>query len=145
MKIRDEDLLEILQKDSSLKYKEIAETFEKTLGIKIRDTSIRKRILNLRKKKIIKRYTIDIDQQQLGFELTAFIGLDTDPEKYLDIQETLKHLKPIKQLYTTTGDHMLMFEAWFKTNEDLKAFVKELESTNGITRVCPAIVHQKLK
>ena len=98
MKIDDAELLSILEEDSSLKYTEIAEIIEKKFGKKIYDTSVRKRILGLREKAIIKRFTIEIDQRKLGYELTAFIGLDTEPEKYLDIQEDLRSLQPIKQL-----------------------------------------------
>ena len=40
---------------------------------------------------------------------------------------------------------MILLECWFKDSDELARFVKRLESIRGVTRVCPAIILEKLK
>jgi len=40
---------------------------------------------------------------------------------------------------------MILAECWFRNLEDLTQFVEGLERSPGVTRVCPAVVLQKIK
>ena len=106
---------------------------------------MRKRVLKLKKDGIIKRYTIEIDQRKLGFELTAFIGFDVEAESYTSIINELKDWKQVQSIFQTSLDHDFLMECWFRDNDDLTAFINKLENLNGVTKVCPATVIQKIK
>jgi DNA-binding Lrp family transcriptional regulator len=57
----------------------------------------------------------------------------------------LKEDKEVKELYTSTGDHTILAKVVFRTNEELKEFVKRLEKNKMITKVCPAIIVERVK
>ncbi len=112
---------------------------------KVSDVSVRKRVHKLKKEGIIKRYTIEIDQRKLGFELTAFIGFDVEAESYISIINEIKGWKQVQSIFQTSLDHDFLMECWFRNNDDLTAFIKKLENLHGVTKVCPATVIQRIK
>ena len=120
-------------------YVEIAEK----LGVS--EAAVRKRLRRLEDLGVIRRYTIDLDPRRLGYEVLAIIGLDVEPEHLLKVMEELKGREEVVRLYLTSGDHMLIVECWFENSQEFSSFIKGLESREGIKRVCPAIVLERLK
>ncbi|RLI26553.1 transcriptional regulator [Candidatus Bathyarchaeota archaeon] len=139
--VRNSDLkiIRILQENSRTPFLRIA----KALGVS--EAAVRKRVKKLEREGVIKRYTVEVDPVKLGFEIVAFIGVDTRPEYYISTLEKLKDLDKVVSLYSSSGDHMILLECWFKDSEELAEFVKRLNSMDGVTRVCPAIILKKLK
>jgi len=139
VRISDIEIIRLLMKNSRKPYVELA----KILGVT--EAAIRKRIKRLEKQGVIKRYAVEVDPKKLGYEVVGIIGLDTAPERYLAIMEALKKREEVISLYSTSGDHMIIAECWLRNSEELSKFVRDLESIEGIRRVCPAIVLEKLK
>ena len=137
--VTNEQILTTLAEDSSRTWKQLAEV------LNISDTAIRKRVKKLHDDGVIKRFTIEVDQRKLGFELTSFIGFDARAEKYLDILEKIKTWKEVRSIFHTSLDHDFLMECWFKNNDDLTSFITRLEQLDGVTMVCPATVIQRLK
>jgi DNA-binding Lrp family transcriptional regulator len=46
---------------------------------------------------------------------------------FFKIIEVSKKEKEVKELYTSTGDHIILTKVVFRTNEKLNEFVKKLE------------------
>lgn len=139
VRISDKKLIDLLEENSRRSFVSIANIFG------VSETAIRKRVKNLERKGVIKRYTVDIDYKKIGLNVHALIGIDTTPESYIYVIESLKSMNEVKNLYSSTGDHMLMVETILKNSEELSNFVKKLEKIRGVTRVCPAILLEKLK
>ena len=139
VRISNLKILNILEKNSRIPFVKIA----KKLGVT--DTAIRKRVEKMEERGVIRSYTLEVDPRKLGFQVNALIGIDTEPEYYISMIEKLKRLEKVRNLYSSTGDHMIMMKCWFKTSEELTEFIKKLESTQGVTRVCPAIILERVK
>jgi len=139
VRISNLDILKILIKNSKTPFLEIA----RVLGVS--ETAIRKRIRKMEEDGIIRGYTIDVDPKKMGFEIEAMIGLDTEPEFYMKTIQKLRDMKEVRSLYSSSGDHMIMMEVWFKNTEELSNFVDSLNSMEGVKRVCPAIIMEKIK
>ena len=137
--VTTDQLLDKLAEDSSRKWTELAQE------LNISDTAIRKRVRKLQEEGVIKRFTIEIDQRKLGYELTSFIGFDAKAEAYTQILEEIKKWKEVRSIFQTSLDHDFLMECWFKNNDDLTAFINRLENLKGVTMVCPATVIQRLK
>ncbi|MCD6538684.1 Lrp/AsnC family transcriptional regulator [Candidatus Bathyarchaeota archaeon] len=139
VRISNIKLLRILRENSRISYLEIA----RTLGVS--ETAVRKRVKRLLEEGVIRRFTVEIDPKKVGYRVVAMIGLDTKPEALISVLEILKKLENVQSLYSSSGDHMIMMECWFKDYSELSRFVKSLEGIEGITRICPAIILEKIK
>jgi Lrp/AsnC family transcriptional regulator for asnA, asnC and gidA len=138
VRISDIDLIRELEKDCRKPFTEIAKKF------KVSEAAIRKKVKKLLKLGII-RFSLDVDYKKLGYNYVAIIGIDVLPEHFVKIIEMLKEDKEVKELYTSTGDHMILAKVVFRTNEELNEFVKILEKNKMITKVCPAIIVERIK
>jgi len=139
VRFSDFELIKLLMKNSRTPYVKLGEL----LGVS--ETAIRKRVRKLEEEGVIKRYTIEVDPKKLGFKVNALIGLDTVPERFIAVIEELKAMEEVLGLYSASGDHMILLECWFKDSDELARFVKRLESIRGVSRICPAIILEKLK
>ncbi|ASJ00218.1 HTH-type transcriptional regulator LrpA [Thermococcus gorgonarius] len=137
---RDKIIIEMLTKDARTPFTEIA----KVLGIS--ETAVRKRVRALEEAGIIKQYTIVVDPSKLGYNLVSITGVDTLPEKIFEVAQKLKEFEFVKSVYLTSGDHMIMAEIWAKDGEDLSDIISnKIGKIDGVTKVCPAIILERLK
>ncbi|KPU63101.1 transcriptional regulator [Thermococcus sp. EP1] len=137
---RDKVIIEMLTKDARMPFTEIA----KTLGIS--ETAVRKRVRALEEKGVIRQYSIKVDPQKLGYNLISLTGVDTKPEKLFEVAEKLKAFEFVRELYLSSGDHMIMAEIWAKDGEDLADIMSnKIGKIDGVTKVCPSIILERLK
>lgn len=137
---RDRVIIEMLTKDARTPFTEIA----KVLGIS--ETAVRKRVRALEEAGVIKQYTIVIDPSKLGYNLVSLTGVDTLPEKIFEVAQKLKEFEFVRNVYLTSGDHMIMTEIWAKDGEDLSDIISnKIGKIEGVTKVCPAIILERLK
>ena len=101
---KDKKIIKILSKDSRTPYTVIAKK------IKLSESSVRKRVMNLEKNGIIEKFTIIINPAKVGYNTVAIIGLDVDPSKFLEITSKMTKFNEVKYVATSTGDHMIMLE-----------------------------------
>ncbi|WP_175058990.1 HTH-type transcriptional regulator LrpA [Thermococcus sp. 2319x1] len=137
---RDKVIIEMLTKDARTPFTEIA----KVLGVS--ETAVRKRVKALEEKGIIQQYTIKVNPQKLGYNLISITGVDTKPEKLFEVANKLKEFEFVRELYLSSGDHMIMAEIWAKDGEDLADIMSnKIGKIDGVTKVCPAIILERLK
>ena len=135
----DLGIIEMLSKNSRTPYMGIAKK------LKVSESTIRKRVFNLEKKGVIKKYSLVVDTVKIGFENIALIGVDVTAEKYLDVAKKLTEIDGVRYVASSTGDHMFMLEAWTRNGEDLRALSDKIKGLDGVTRICPAIIKDTLK
>ncbi|MBI2101023.1 Lrp/AsnC family transcriptional regulator [Candidatus Woesearchaeota archaeon] len=135
----DLGIIGILSKNSRTPFMEMGRK------LKVSESTIRKRVSNLENESIIKKYSLVVDTNKIGFENVALIGIDVVPEKYLDVAKKLTELDEVKFAASSTGDHMFMLEVWTRNGEELRALSNKLKGLDGITRICPAIIKETLK
>lgn len=135
----DLNIIEILSKNSRTSFMEIARK------LKVSESTIRKRVLNLERNGTIKKYSLVVDTNKIGYENTALVGIDVVPEKYLEVGKKLAEFDEIKYAASTTGDHMFMLEILAKNSDELRAISEKLKKLDGVTRICPAIIKDTLK
>lgn len=128
-------------KDGRKPYQKIADVLKEVTT----ESAVRKRVKKLISEGAIRKFTIDVNPTKLGFQVQALIGIDVDGENYGLIIKKLKDLDEILTLSTSTGDHAIMMECWFINSEELADFEKKLFRIDGITRICPTIINEKIK
>ena len=111
----------------------------------VSESTIRKRIAGMEGQGIIKKYSLSVDHSKLGFHNHVFMGVDSLPERYLDVGKELKKIPEIRSAWSSSGDHMFMLELLAKDNDHLQTVSERIKRIEGITRICPAIVKDELK
>ena len=136
----DLKILKLLQEDGRASFTAIAEK------LKLSESTIRKRVQALQKRDIIKRFTAEIDPYKIGIRTVAIVGVDVDPTKLLEAAQKLCEIKEIRSVATSTGDHMIMTEIWTKDGRELTRLISEkIGKIDGVKKICPAIILEKLK
>lgn len=132
-------ILEMLAENSRASFVELAKKFGVT------ETAVRKRVKKMEKEGIITKYTVEFDAKKLGLQVRALVGIDTKPEFFIPAIDKLKKMKKVSSLYSSSGDHMIMVDCFFEDSNGLSAFIKEIEQIEGVTKICPALVLEKIK
>ncbi|HDD70409.1 Lrp/AsnC family transcriptional regulator [Candidatus Bathyarchaeota archaeon] len=136
----DMEILQLLEKDASLPYTEIARR------LKLNESTVRKRVAALKQKGVIRKFTVAIEPSKIGFNTVAIIGVDVDPPKLLEVAQKLCEIPETRYVATSTGDHMIMTEIWTRDGKELSKIISEKIGTiEGVKKICPAIILEKLK
>jgi Lrp/AsnC family transcriptional regulator for asnA, asnC and gidA len=137
---KDERIIEMLEEDGRKSYNAVAEK----LGIS--EAAVRKRVKALILKGVIKKFTIKVDHAKIGMNTVAIVGVDVDPSKMLGVAQKLCQLDEAKCVATSSGDHMVMTEIWTHDGRELTRLISErIEPMEGVKRICPALLLEKLK
>ena len=113
----DLKLLSELKKDSSIS----VPILSKKLGIN--SSVIYSRIKRLIKKKLIKKYTIEIDDGQLGFEVKASVGINRDPKFKEEIQQSLLDTPEVAEICEITGRFDIIIKVLAEDLEQLHTII----------------------
>ncbi len=137
---KDWTIISMLTKDARTPLTKIA----KKLGIT--EAAVRKRLKNLEERGVIKGYTTVVNPSMLGYNSVSLTGIDTEPDKFLDVAKKVMEFDFARNVYITSGDHMLMVEIWAKDGDELTKIISDvIGKIDGVKRVCPAIVLEKMK
>jgi len=137
---RDARIIEMLEEDGRKTFKEIAE------ALNVSEAAVRKRVQVLLRNGVIKKFTIKVDHTKIGMNTVAIVGIDVDPTRLLDTAQKLCESKEIRCVATSSGDHMIMLEIWAQNGRELTKLISEKIGTlEGVKRVCPAMILEKLK
>ena len=119
VKVDDLDLklLSELKKDGSISIPILAKK------LNINASVLYSRIKRLVKKNMIKKFTIDIDETQLGFGVKAYVGINRDPKLKGKIHENLLQIPEIDRIIEVTGRFDLMVGALAEDLERLHNIV----------------------
>ena len=83
------------------------------------------RIKRLVRKKLIKKFTIEIDDSLLGIGVKASVGINRDPKFKMQIHEDLLNISEVVSISEVTGRFDIMIEVYTKDLEDLHTVVIE--------------------
>jgi len=137
---KDTRIIEMLEEDGRQSFKDIAKR------LKVSEATVRKRVIALQHNGVIKRFTIKVDNVKLGLNTVAIVGVDVDPTRMLDVVQRLCDLKEVKCVAISSGDHMIMLEIWARDGRELTKLISgKIETVEGVKRICPALILEKLK
>lgn len=88
-------------------------------------SGVRRRIKQLEKTGIIKKYSVVVDPKKYGYGITAFISVDADSQSLRDLISSLTRRHEVCELHRTTGGHDLMIKVRTKDVDSLNKFVDD--------------------
>jgi DNA-binding Lrp family transcriptional regulator len=103
-----------------------------SLKLGISTVTVLSRIQKLEKLKIIKGYTAILDDEKLGYDLTALIEISVKKGQMALVEKEVSTLDNVCAVYDITGQTDTIVVAKFKNREELSEFVKELSSKPNV-------------
>lgn len=125
--------------DSRQSYREVA----KKVGVS--SGTVASRVRELEEKGIVKRYTLLLDYERLGYELTAITEIIISRGKMLDVGEEIAKMGQTCGVYNITGDSDIMVVGKFKTRKELSDFTKKILTIPNVERTKTHLVLNTLK
>jgi DNA-binding Lrp family transcriptional regulator len=116
-----------------------------SLKLGISTVTVLSRIQKLEKLKIIKGYTAILDDEKLGYDLTALIEISVKKGQMALVEKEVSTLDNVCAVYDITGQTDTIVVAKFKNREELSEFVKELSSKPNVENTNTHIVLNTVK
>ncbi|MFA4646031.1 Lrp/AsnC family transcriptional regulator [Pyrococcus kukulkanii] len=124
----DRKILAILLRDSRTSYREIAKELNVAVG------TIYNRIKKLEDSGVIQSFTVKINYEAIGYELTTIIGIKAQGKKIREIERIISKDKHVTCVYDVTGEYDIIVVAKFRNREDMNRFVKSVLSIDGVEK-----------
>lgn len=135
----DEKILEEYYEDSRKSYRSIARKVEVAPG------TVVARMKRLEELGIIKRYTVQIDSERLGYDLTVIIECTISNGMMIEAGHEMTKLRNARAIYNVTGDSDVMIIAKFRNRTELSEFTKKLLKVPNVERTKTHLVLITLK
>ena len=135
----DEKIIKNLLVDARLSARQLS------LKLGMSTVTVLSRIKKLEKQKIIKGYSARLDDEQLGYHLTAIIEVVAKKDKLVQVEEKLSGIENVCAVYDITGSTDTLIIAKFKGRSDLSSFVKNLSSIPNVENTITHVVLNTVK
>jgi DNA-binding Lrp family transcriptional regulator len=103
------------------------------------------RIKKLEESKIIQGYSVRLDHELLGYDITAIIEIKTTKGKMLEIENKIAKQDNVIAVYDITGDADTIVIAKFKDRKSVSSFVKKLLEIPNVENTVTHIVLNTIK
>jgi DNA-binding Lrp family transcriptional regulator len=138
----DETSLKVLEeylRDARQSFREIARRTGYSSG------TVASRMRELEEAGVIKRYTVQLDYERLGYELTAITEIIVSDGMMLEVGGRISNMPQTIGVYNVTGDSDIMVVAKFKTRQQLSDFTKNITKMPYVVRTKTHVVLNTLK
>jgi len=135
----DKKILGELLINSKRSYRELA----KAIGMSA--ATVINRVQRLESAGVIKEYTVMLDFERLGFELTVVTEMTVSRGKLLETQEKIARLPYVCAVYDVTGEIDSIVIAKFRNRRELSEFPKDLLSMPFVERTNTHVVLNTVK
>lgn len=136
----DQKIIEILIKDARTSYSQLAEE------VGISRVRIKERIVELQKKGVIEKFTIQIPARFVGKPLPVFFNVGVRPKHLEAAALKITEYPDIVIVYQMSGPDALHIHGFFRDIEEVSSFVNEyLAEIDGITTVSAEFLLKRYK
>ena len=135
----DRSILQELNVDARRSHREIARR------LKVAPTTISSHIARLEKEGVIRGYIPLLDDETLGWDLTATIGIRISKGRLREVEERLARDLRAYAIYDVTGDYDALLIGRFRDRRDLDRFVKHALQDPHVERTNTQVVLNRVK
>ena len=124
----DQKILSELSKDSSISIPKLAEK------INVNSSVVYSRIKRLMKKKLIERFTIEINNKELGYGVKSLTGINMDSKQRDNVIQELFKVPGVREVSEVTGRFDILVTMYAKNLNDMYSVVSDdIGKIDGIT------------
>ncbi len=120
-------ILSELSNDASISVPKLAEKISTNSSV------VYSRIKRLQKQKLIKKFTIDVNDKELGYGVKSVTGINMDSKKRDSVIEQLFSINGVREISEVTGRFDIMVSMYAKNlNEMHKVVSEKIGKIDGI-------------
>jgi len=135
----DRKLLRELLKDSKRSHRELA----RKIGVST--ATVINHIQRLETAGVINDYTVRLDTERLGYELTVITEITVSKGRLLEVEQEISKIPNVCAVYDITGLTDAMVIAKFKSRRNLSDFTKKLLGMTYVERTNTHVVLTTMK
>jgi DNA-binding Lrp family transcriptional regulator len=124
----DRRVVRELEKDARRSLRQIS----RKLDISI--TTLSSRISRMENSGAVKGYSVLLDPEMLGFELTAIIEIVVSKGKLVEVEREIANMRNVFAVYDITGSTDAVILARFRKRSELSTFIKSLLAMRYVER-----------
>lgn len=99
MDAKDRTILALLEQDARLTYAEIAQR------VGLAPSSVHDRLRKLERRGAVRGYRAEIDLEQVGLPITAFVSIALQPSSPTDVPARVREFALVESCYSVAGDN----------------------------------------
>jgi len=140
MKLNSKDykIIEILKQNSRISIRDLARKAN------LRPSTVHQRILRLKQNNIIEKFTIKLNNKEVGENFIVFMLISAQKE----IDNKVFHNKHIKEVFGITGEYDLLLKLKFKDVEEFNSYIikfrKEYDIKKTLTMVSTITIKEEI-
>jgi len=135
----DMKILQVLLEDARFSSRQIA----KKVGVSV--GTVLSRIKKMEEDGLIKGYSVLLDHEKLGFELTVVMEITVSKGRLVEMENEIAKISNVCSVYDVTGLTDAFLIAKFKSREELGRFTKRLLALPYIERTNTHVVLTTVK
>lgn len=136
---KDVKILKALTEDARLSSRQIGKQCEISIGTALSRTR------KMEAEGVIKGYTVLLDQEKLGYQLTVMTEITVSKGRLLEMENEIARIPNVCCVYDLTGLSDAAIIAKFKSREELSKFTKRLLSLPFVERTNTHVVLTTIK
>jgi len=119
-------ILKELQEDGRISYADLS----RKTGIP--DSTIHDKIKRLISRGVIKKFTAILNDEKVGVNIAAIIGVETGAKLYKNVAEALCEVDEVVEIYGTTAEFDLMIKVRASTRDELSKILNQIRKIDGV-------------
>ncbi|MFX1474716.1 MAG: Lrp/AsnC family transcriptional regulator [Promethearchaeota archaeon] len=109
------------------------------------ESAVRHRIDRLVEHKVIDRFTVSLDYNQLGYPITVFLGLNVGNQPGSEVAKALKGIDEIVDIFTITGEFDLFIRIICRDMSCFEAIVEKIRALPYVERTRSFVVINQIR
>jgi DNA-binding Lrp family transcriptional regulator len=132
---KDYKIIEVLKQNSRISIRDLAKKNN------LRPSTVHLRILKLKENNVIERFTLKLNNKEVGENFIVFMLIATEKE----IDNKLFNNKHIKEVFGITGEYDLMLKLKFRDVEEFNNYIISFRKDSGIKKTLTMVSTITLK
>ncbi len=135
----DKRIINALIKNSKASFRDIAK------DAKCSAVTVMKKIHMMQKFGLIKKYSVVLDYEKIGFDVTVIIDVRVSKGKLFLVEKKIATHPNVMSVYDNTGEFDVSVIAKFKSRASMDLFLKNLQSYEFVERTQTKLVLNTIK
>ncbi|MGI5329604.1 Lrp/AsnC family transcriptional regulator [Actinomadura nitritigenes] len=123
----DRQIMALLADDGRMSFTDLA----KRTGLSV--SAVHQRVRRLQKRGVIRGFTAQLDNEQIGLPLTAFVSIKPiDPAAPDDAPDRLTHLEAIEACHSVAGDESYILKVRVASPNELEDLLQQIRAAANV-------------